>query len=121
MSVSECGLFFSMSIFLCARLLLLALAACSRDSDCLCGSDCLHGCCLPLPACIYLPSAACVLRPSGWATEDVVKAAFIRQQTAFRSYLEGVKKVNIPLNASDDKAVFAYEEAIKAIRQRSEL
>ncbi|CAI5464952.1 unnamed protein product [Closterium sp. Yama58-4] len=51
------------------------------------------------------------------AEEDVVKAAFIKQQASFRSYLEGLKKVPIPLDAADDKATKAYAAAMKNIRE----
>ncbi|CAI5514784.1 unnamed protein product [Closterium sp. Naga37s-1] len=51
------------------------------------------------------------------AEEDVVKAAFIKQQASFRSYLEGLKKVPIPMDAADDKATKAYAAAVKNIRE----
>ncbi|CAI5999311.1 unnamed protein product [Closterium sp. NIES-64] len=51
------------------------------------------------------------------AEEDVVKAAFIKQQASFRSYLEGLKKVSIPMDAADDKATKAYAAAVKNIRE----
>ncbi|GJP32438.1 hypothetical protein CLOM_g17062 [Closterium sp. NIES-68] len=51
------------------------------------------------------------------AEEDVVKAAFIKQQASFRSYLEGLKKVPIPLDALDDKATKTYAAAVKNIRE----
>lgn len=52
------------------------------------------------------------------AAEDVVKEAFVKQQTQFRQYLQGLASVPIPLNPDDDKAVVQYADAVRKIREK---
>lgn len=50
--------------------------------------------------------------------EDVVKAAFMKQQSQFRQYLQGLAQVNIPLNPDDDKAVMQYADNVRKLREK---
>lgn len=50
--------------------------------------------------------------------DDVVKAAFVKQQTQFRAYLSELDRVTIPLDPQSDKEVQDYAGALKSIRKK---
>ncbi|KAG6554550.1 hypothetical protein Mapa_003929 [Marchantia paleacea] len=64
----------------------------------------------------FLPTAS--RRYSAAGQDDVVKQAFVTQQTKFRAFLGELAKVKITLDSDDQKAVKEYATTMKSIRTK---
>ncbi|BFI24324.1 hypothetical protein AXG93_2018s1420 [Marchantia polymorpha subsp. ruderalis] len=64
----------------------------------------------------FLPTASRGYSAAG--QDDVVKQAFVTQQTKFRAFLGELAKVKITLDSDDQKAVKEYATTMKSIRTK---